>query len=79
MLENLDTLEISGENYGIFLTPLILSRLPSDIRMKWARDDTGKESDFERTSQISYERDSTSRKSRGVQRHGHFIYNCQTE
>jgi hypothetical protein len=33
----LQSLDISGKQYGVLLTPIILSRLPSDIRMEWAR------------------------------------------
>ncbi|XP_014673255.1 PREDICTED: uncharacterized protein LOC106813592 [Priapulus caudatus] len=33
--------------YGMFLTPIILSRLPSGLRMEWARDGEGHESDLE--------------------------------
>lgn len=43
-LENLD---IHGSQYGVILTPLILSRLPDDIRMAWARDGEGHESDLD--------------------------------
>lgn len=34
----LAALQVDGQNYGVVLTPLILSRLPADVRMEWARD-----------------------------------------
>ena len=40
-------MEVTGEQYGVILTPLILSRLPHDIRMEWARDGESHESDLE--------------------------------
>ena len=43
---SLEALGVNGEEYGMFLTPVILSRLPSDIRMEWARDSEGRESDL---------------------------------
>ena len=43
----LETMDVKGDTYGIFLTPVILSRLPNDIRMEWAREGAGKESDLE--------------------------------
>ncbi|KAJ8042348.1 hypothetical protein HOLleu_13378 [Holothuria leucospilota] len=45
-IRSLETLGISGEKYGLFLTPVILSRLPQEIRMEWAREGEGKESDL---------------------------------
>ena len=51
---SLEALDIKGKDYystkvnhGIFLTPVILSRLPNDIRMEWSREGEGKESDLE--------------------------------
>ena len=39
-------LDITGDKYGVFLTPLILSRLPLDIRLEWTRQcGEGKESE----------------------------------
>ncbi len=46
-IRSLEGLGIKGDTYGIFLTPIILSRLPHDMRMEWARDGEGKESDLE--------------------------------
>ncbi|XP_064650936.1 uncharacterized protein LOC135502211 [Lineus longissimus] len=40
-------LDVSGEKYGLFLTPLVLSKLPTEIRMEWARVGEGKERDLQ--------------------------------
>jgi len=45
-VRSLQTLGITGEQYGVVLTPLLLSRLPEDLRMEWARDGLDKESDL---------------------------------
>ena len=45
-VRSLERLGISGEQYGVILTPLILSRLPPAFRMEWARDSENKESDL---------------------------------
>ena len=42
----LDNLDVSEKTYGVILTPLILSRIPNDIRLEWARKGEGKESDL---------------------------------
>lgn len=42
----LQALGRSGEDYGVFLTPIILSKLPGDIRLEWARSGEGHESDI---------------------------------
>ena len=44
---SLEVLGIKGETYGVFLTPIILSRLPNDVRMEWAREGEGRESDLD--------------------------------
>ena len=46
-VRSLEALGIDGSTYGVTLTPVILSRLPSDVRMEWAREGKGKESDLE--------------------------------
>lgn len=46
-VRSLEALGVDGSTYGMFLTPLILSRLPSDIRMEWARVGKGKEGDLD--------------------------------
>ena len=43
---SLESLGIDGDKYGVILTPLILSRLPQDIRLEWSREGKGKESDL---------------------------------
>ena len=45
-IRSLEALEVGGDMYGIFLTPLILSKLPEDVRMEWARQSSGKEGDL---------------------------------
>ena len=45
-IRSLKTLGVSGDQYGVFLTPVILSRLPHDIRMEWSREGSGHESDL---------------------------------
>ena len=36
-VRSLEALGVSGAQYGVVLTPLILSRLPSEMRLEWAR------------------------------------------
>ena len=43
----LEGLNIGGQRYGVILTPLILSRLPPEIRLEWARVCLGKEADLD--------------------------------
>ena len=43
----LESYGITAEQYGMFLTPIVLSTLPFDIRMEWSRQSTGLEGDFE--------------------------------
>ena len=45
-MRSLDLLGIKGDQYGIILTPLVLSRLPVEMRLKWARDGEKHESDL---------------------------------
>ena len=37
-IRSLESLGITGKQYGVILTPLILSRLPVSLRMEWARE-----------------------------------------
>ena len=37
---------VGGDTYGVVLTPLLLHRLPHDIRLEWARVGEGKEGDL---------------------------------
>lgn len=46
-IRSLESLGISGDTYGVILTPLVLHRLPSHIRLEWARNGEGRESDLE--------------------------------
>ena len=46
-VRSLEALEVEGKTYGLFLTPLLLSRLPPDIRLEWSRGEVGHESDLE--------------------------------
>ena len=46
-IRSLEGLGIERDTYGIFLTPIILSRLPHDMRMEWVREGEGRESDLE--------------------------------
>ena len=46
-VRSLEALKVDGKESGLFLTPLILSRLPADVRMEWAREGEGKEDDLQ--------------------------------
>lgn len=46
-IRSLKALGVSGDQFGVVLTPVILSRLPHDIRMEWSREGSGHESDLE--------------------------------
>ena len=43
----LEAIGITGEQYGVVLTPVLLSRLPSDVRMEWARQGEDREGDLD--------------------------------
>ena len=43
---SLATLGIDGDKYGVILTPLILSRVPLELRLEWSRDGKGHKSDL---------------------------------
>ena len=45
-IRSLAAMGITGEQYGVVLTPLILSRLPPDLRMEWAREGEQHESEL---------------------------------
>ena len=45
-MRSLDSLGIKGDQYGVILTPLVLSRLPVEMRLEWARDGEKHESDL---------------------------------
>ena len=46
-VRSLQNLGVGGETYGVFLTPLILHQLPSNIRLEWARVGEGHEGDLD--------------------------------
>ena len=46
-VRSLEAMEIKGEQYGVFLTPMVLSKLPSGVRLEWARDCEDHESDLQ--------------------------------
>ena len=45
-VRSLEQLGVGGDTYGVVLTPLLLHRLPHDIRLEWARVGEGKEGDL---------------------------------
>ena len=45
-VRSLEALGVGGDMYGIILTPLILSKLPEEVRMEWARKSDGREGDL---------------------------------
>ena len=45
-IRSLASLGISGEEYGVILTPVVLSRLPTELRLEWARSGENHESDL---------------------------------
>ena len=42
-VHSLEALGVSGDKHGVFMTPVILSRLPRDIRLEWSREGSGLE------------------------------------
>ncbi|XP_071530438.1 uncharacterized protein [Panulirus ornatus] len=45
-IRSLEVLGVGGSEFGLFLTTVILSRLPSDIRLEWSREGSGHERDL---------------------------------
>ena len=45
-VRSLERLGITGDQFGVILTPLILSRLPLSFRLEWARDSAEREGDL---------------------------------
>ena len=45
-VRSLEALGVKGSQYGVVLTPVLLSRLPHDIRMEWSREGLDHESDL---------------------------------
>ena len=46
-VRSLEALGVTGDQYGVILTPLILSRLPQDVRLEWAREGEGRDNDLD--------------------------------
>ena len=46
-VRSLEALDIKSENFGVILTPIIVSRLPEEIRLEWPRDSQNKEADLD--------------------------------
>ena len=46
-VRSLEALEITGQQYGVLLTPIVLSCLPNDFRIEWARNSAGHENDLD--------------------------------
>ena len=51
-IRSLEALDVKGHEYGVFLTPLVLSKLPESVRMEWARGSEGKEGDLQHLLQF---------------------------
>lgn len=45
-VRSLESLGVDGTQYGLVLTPLIVSRLPQDLRLMWARESCQREDDL---------------------------------
>jgi len=45
-IRSIEALGIAEDSYGAILTPLILSHLPEDVRIEWAKGCADKESDL---------------------------------
>ena len=45
-VHSLEALEITGEQYGVLLCPVILSCLPPKLRLEWARESENYEGDL---------------------------------
>ena len=46
-VRSLEALGVAGAQYGVVLTPVVLSRLPNDLRLEWAREGENKETDLQ--------------------------------
>lgn len=66
-IRGLDNCGISGETYGVVLTPIIISRLPDELRMEWAKVSDGKEGDLEWL--LSFLKDEITRRERSETYH----------
>ena len=43
----MDALGVTGKQCEVLLTPVIVSRIPTDLRLLWSRDCSGLESDLD--------------------------------
>ena len=46
-IRSLTALDVTGKQYGVFLTPMILACLPTEIQLEWDRGSEGHESDLD--------------------------------
>ena len=46
-VRSLESLGVTGESYGVILNPILLSRLPQEVRLEWAREAEGREADLD--------------------------------
>ena len=46
-VRNLEALEVPSSDCEVFLTPIVLSRLPAELRLEWSREGDGRERDLE--------------------------------
>ena len=64
-IRSLESQGIAGETFGVLLTPIILSRMPAELRLEWARTGERHEGDlkflmcFLRTEILRQERSAT--------------------
>ncbi|GFO37593.1 gypsy retrotransposon integrase-like protein 1 [Plakobranchus ocellatus] len=54
-VRSLANLNVTGQNYGLVLAPIILQQLPHGVRLEWARTGEGKEGDVEYLLNFLYE------------------------
>ena len=64
-IRSLESLEVDRDRYGVVLTPLVLSKLPEEVRMEWSRDAEGHEGDL--THLLTFLNDEISRRERSGQ------------
>ena len=46
-VRSLATQGIAADNFGVILTPIVVSKLPEDVRLEWSRGSEGKEADLD--------------------------------
>ena len=52
-VRSLETFGVTGAQYSIVLTPLLLSKLPAHLPQEWAREGAGHESDLDFPAEFS--------------------------